>query len=453
MDYIHETVLRDIIDILSSVKDSDEVKSITNGKSYRSAAAMSKDLILTFPVIYSSDISLDTATMISKAMEKKCATMMQMLFSAISVDNSKDAIEYIKKYHTNINFGSKMDLNEFIDTMDKIGEAVQAGGLGDVDQDMIELIKEQVKYPDFYLPDSVSESSINDYKVLPAFKYGNTKIIKEDIAEEIDKAADAAKAFGADAKPFANRTAAKGSYSKEKDQAGIMKDTSDYFKNQVLPGELKKANELMPTTMVINFNKANADGNGAFTTQAVIGIKAKLYPCDSSEVVNKIKAKVADNNGLLKFIKATTHEISFFRDFLFAIDKAKLDAISVAKKDDATKMFKVLERRANKSKIKQLLRLNNNASAITTLVVSQNIIEYLKKEDNIDLERVSNVYPIMNSYNFMCFTIVDENMEVAKFLFDTGEDSYETLSFTHLEREASDNSYKKIINLMTKMQR
>ena len=43
----------------------------------------------------------------------------------------------------------------------------------------------------------------------------------------------------------------------------------------------------------------------------------------------------------------------------------------------------------------------------------------------------------------MGFCIVDETMETAKFIFDTGKDIYETMSFTLLERETSDNGYKR----------
>ena len=51
----------------------------------------------------------------------------------------------------------------------------------------------------------------------------------------------------------------------------------------------------------------------------------------------------------------------------------------------------------------------------------------------------------------MGVVIVDDSMEVAKFIFDTGEDIYEHISFNLLEREASDSSYKKVINLISKM--
>ena len=77
----------------------------------------------------------------------------------------------------------------------------------------------------------------------------------------------------------------------------------------------------------------------------------------------------------------------------------------------------------------------------------------MKKNENINLENPKTAYAIMSSYNFMGIAICDESLETAKFIYDTGDDMYETISFTHLEREASDGAYKKVINLMTKMQR
>ena len=43
-------------------------------------------------------------------------------------------------------------------------------------------------------------------------------------------------------------------------------------------------------------------------TQVVIGVKAKMYPVDSADIINRIALKHKDKNGLLKFIKSTTRE-------------------------------------------------------------------------------------------------------------------------------------------------
>ena len=47
----------------------------------------------------------------------------------------------------------------------------------------------------------------------------------------------------------------------------------------------------------------------------------------------------------------------------------------------------------------------------------------------------------------------DEALEVAKFMFDTGDGNWENYSFSSLEREDKDNTYKKVVNLMTKVAR
>ena len=53
----------------------------------------------------------------------------------------------------------------------------------------------------------------------------------------------------------------------------------------------------------------------------------------------------------------------------------------------------------------------------------------------------------------MCFVIIDESSESAKFIFDTGDDIYETIPFSQLEREQKDGMSRKVINLIAKMNR
>jgi hypothetical protein len=157
-----------------------------------------------------------------------------------------------------------------------------------------------------------------------------------------------------------------------------------------------------------------------------------------------------EKNFLNNLIRATTNEISFVRDFMFAVDKAKLDAKSYGAKGSSNKMWKVLERRSIKSKIRRSMKMDNDATAISTLVLSQNLVDYLKKTENLSLEKTNTCRLLMESYNLMSIVIVDETMEVAKFLFDTGEDDFEVISFNNLERESSDGSYRKVVNLLSK---
>jgi hypothetical protein len=231
------------------------------------------------------------------------------------------------------------------------------------------------------------------------------------------------------------------------------KNWAEYFNKQILPSDIKKANELMPTTMVINFVTPGEEGGDAIATHAVIGVKAKMYPVASTDIIDRIKAKNKDNNGFNNFIRATTSEISFWKDFVFAVDKAKLDALSSSRRGSSSPIWKLLERRALKSRIRRNFRMPNDATAITTLVLSQPEVEWLKKEENIDMMNPYTARSLMESFNLMGISIVDESIEVARFVFDTGDDDYESLTFSALEREASDSTYKKVVNLMTKVGR
>ena len=217
--------------------------------------------------------------------------------------------------------------------------------------------------------------------------------------------------------------------------------------------EYKKANELMPTTMVVNFIQKGEGGSPSMTQTAVIGVKAKVYPVSSMDICNRITSKLEDKNVLNSFIRATTNEIGFFRDFLFAIDKAKIDAKSYGKSASSNKLWKVLERRSTKSKFRRALKMSNDATAITTLVLTENDVDYIKTNKGIDLYNVSFARKLLDAYNFMGICIMNEATEVISILYDTGDDNYERLTFSNLEREASDSSYKKMVNLLTKMNR
>ena len=103
--------------------------------------------------------------------------------------------------------------------------------------------------------------------------------------------------------------------------------------------------------MMINF--VSKEGDKPINTQAIIGVKAKMYPVDQMDILNRLTIKHKDKNRLIEFVRSTTREISFVRDFLFCIDKCKMDALSNSSKGSTSKLWKLLERRALKSKIRK----------------------------------------------------------------------------------------------------
>ena len=466
---LHETVVRDIVDVLKNVNDLDKLKWIDfwNGQGKNdvgSIARRSSNLILVFPVLTSTSISIGTATMIQKAIERKCVALLQILFSSIQFCQDAENIQqYIRKFHNNLNTGTT--LNDMMTVLDSLikNESVLV-----TDADAYNMVKEDMKNINYVLSTDLNPIGINEYKYISdsrghrsifceakdgnydsGKKYSkNDKPRKEWVTkDDFNKGIDDIKK-SINASNSANTTTTDRNFSQSKDIAAVQKNYSDFFKNQITSTEITKANELMPTTMIVNFITVK-DGV-KIIQNGVIGVKAKLYPVNSMDIIDRISDKYNSSNTLFNLIRATTREISFFRDFLFAIDNAKLDAIKISKDSNSARLFRLLERRAVKNKYTQLLR-KNDASPITSLIMSQEEVEYLLKYFNLDMNKTAVAAKILESYNLMDIVIADEGLELAKFLYDDGSNMYEILPFDALQKEAKDNSYKKVVNLLNKM--
>ena len=450
---LHETIVRDIYDTITSVKDFDEIEWLQKRNNVGSIAKRASNLVLVFPVIVSTSINIQSAMMISKAIERKCCALLQILFSSVQLTDAKNLKDYVSQFHNNIDFGDRMSLDSFMGIMD---DMANEGALTITDIDAYNIVKEDMNNINYTLSNILNPVSINDYSKHTNI-YGESCIVLNEANENkqnnldrfVDRIAnDAVNKMH----PIINKTIAQAasSFKRNTSSDNTLKDMSAYFSNQLLSSDVRKANELVPTIMMVNFM---ASDNGVkYNITGVVGVKAKLYPVDSMEIISRLSSKVKDSNGLFNLIRATTREISFFRDLAFCIDKAKLDSVNMANGSDSAKIFKLLERRANKNKFMRLIR-KNNASPITSLVLSQEEVEYLKKYNNIDMDKAYNTRTILEAYNLMDIVIVDESMELAKFMYDDGDGMYETITFDSLEKEASDNSYKKVINLMSKMNR
>lgn len=445
---IHETVLGDIMsayddikNVFKNSKSKDDIKKIRRDNPLLGSTSISKaasNMTLVFPVICSRGIAIENSSMVTKALEKNAVSMLQRLFAAYQVAEDQDLMSYIQKFHNNISSGvaSLDDIYKVI-----LGESVKitAADRAAVMADM--------KNINFYLPDAINESSLMDYTIREGAA-DKSVVTKEERRRDYEEGRERQKKRDEEHDEDRNLQS-----KKDLRDMRMSKDAADYFAKQVPDSDFKKANELMPTMMTVSFKVVNDENNKIDDySNALVAVKAKLYPIASNDIIQHITDKNANRNWLTNFFRATTREISFLKDFILAIDKAKADAQSMSSRNPtADRMWKVLERRATNSKFRRLMLSNNNAAAITTLCVSQEEVEYMRKNFNTDLESLNVVRGLFESLNLMAIVIVDETLEVAKFIYDETELMWETISFTHLEREASDNTYKKVVNLMTKM--
>jgi hypothetical protein len=469
-DTIHETAIADIAiqlkDGVKAVKDEFSKPKYSDLRYSSSIAKAAKGLVLEFPVLVSKSNHIESAAIVAKAYEAKFVTMLQLVFAASNITNAKDGYDFIKKYHANLN-EKLLTVDEFINVMD--GFVKEGANISAESYAKYKAVTEDMKNLSYYLGENINESSLESYKVFN--NYSTLKVVKEqnpptidDEVDDIVKGENDKHKAASDDKKQANsdidlklkmkrdqREEEEHDEKKKLNALNMMDTQQRMIGNNLLSTDIKKANELTPTMMVVNFIKETPNGP-AIPSQVIIGVKAKLYEVEPMDVVNKLITKHVDNNLLLKLVKVSTREISFVKDFLLAIDDAKLSALSKSKRGSANKLFKVLERRAIGGKIRKSLKLNDYTMAISSLVISQEEAEELLK-NNIDVSNPKIIRPIMEKLNLISFAIIDESSESVRFIFDTGDDVYETIPFNKLEREQKDGMSKKVINLMAKMYR
>ena len=467
---IHETVVSDIFE---TIKDGVRIAGdVVNPKSVRvrnarSLARATSGLTLAFPVICSNTLPIETASMIAKAIERKNVSMLQMAFSAYNITNAKDAVEHLSKFHQNLNL-SKMDLDKFMDAMEMLGESSYV-----YPEDVKAVAEDCKRNLNFVLSNSISDTSLLEYAEIT--RYGEKRVVKEASDDiEYDKMAQSdihhyEKMRQSDSQHRDRMNQSNSQFDRKQDQQQRFHDDDmenekikqrqnavdsqrQQFTAMLLPSDVKKANEMQPTLMLVQFYVNDKDRDLNVAQQFVCGVKSKLYAVGSDEILNKIITKNVDSDILLKLVKVSTREISFVKDFLLGLDEARLDALSKSRKGSGSRIFKALERRAIKGKIRRSLRMENSAKAISSLVISSEEAEELKKYENIDIYQPRTIIPIMEKLNLLYFAVVDTTAESVDIITD-GENEYETYSFTNLERESSDNTYKKVVNLITKVSR
>ena len=469
-----------------------------------SIAKYTKNLIMSFPVLCDDSLSLESSQIISKANEKNIASMLEMLFASMSLQGKegttgKDVLGFI---HKNID---SMGIDDYIDAANDFIANHENAYIPKVTDIMIreanrEFI-EQLKTPQKSFPvSSFNERSLNDYMCKDTYNgtivYEHISAVNEanppsqldydkydlerdkfnyqrqnDYQKNIYQSQRDKERDEFDREKFnyqsqrdkerdeyqANRDNIKDTqynkdfeYRRQQDQ---FKSNLDINRNRILDSDFKKANELQPTTMVVNFNVVEVGANGEPAVvdrkSFVAGVKCRMIATSSIDIAERLIAKNRSKINFKNLIRANTGEISLVKDFLLALDQQKLDAKNDAKRGEAARVWNTIKKRSVKNNIRKCMRDKNDASAITTLIVSQDTVNYMISTAKFDVSKPSNAKLIMDSYNLLCLVIADDTNEVAKFLYD-GNSDFDAVSYNALSREYQDKNYKKEVNVLNK---
>ena len=154
-----ETALSTLKDLITAVGKITDNKVAPKSNQYYlggSIARYTKNLIMSFPVLCDETLSVETAQWISKACEKNTASMLELMFSSMSIDvNRRDkkssGKEIIRLFHRNIDGMNSME--DIIDyTTDFIAARestytpkVNQGAINDINREFLQELRQPAK--------------------------------------------------------------------------------------------------------------------------------------------------------------------------------------------------------------------------------------------------------------------------------------------------------------------
>ena len=493
-----------IIDAINIFKDKSKTSDFAELRR-SSISRASRDLVMSFPVICSDAVEPSTASLIVKALEKKDVSMLTLLFTSYHLKGN-NGLQIMRNFHNNMNT-NMIDVGEYMDYVDGlISDANRIKGnvsgvravasffnhegtlltQREMDSVMIKSFLESLNevYPD----NNFSLTSLNEFYTL--FDKDGLQVFKEDMNEERrrmeerirknikkevedevhhqewdtnrryqiqrDKQKD-----NFEGKKFAYQIARDKQATERQEKIENERNKIAKYKNeldntqaihnliikQLDINNAQKINELVPSYIVIRFYADDKDNPGS-VQEFIAGVKANLYPVSSEEVIEQI---VGLNNNSINntFMKATTGESKFATDFLLATKQAKIDAIKNSK-GSGNPIWRVLQGRAASNNVRNAALLRRSpAAAISTVVITDQEVDYLKMNYNIDITNPRRAIEFMRNYNLMCFVIVNEQTETARFLYD-GDTSFINYSFSALDKDnRNKESDRKIVNLVS----
>lgn len=226
--------------------------------------------------------------------------------------------------------------------------------------------------------------------------------------------------------------------------ANRMRSNTAILKDQ----DIKKMNDAIPSILVVKFYQKNSnDAVSGVATEFIIGVKSKVVPITTTEILRRIMNDNKDGQKFLKFMRVITGELKA-SDVLLGLSRITDDVKSYKVKGARGDIWTLLQNRAVAAKEQVRSGKHNDFSAITTVLISQQDADELYREENFDINDPKNAIHFMQSYNLMGFAIADDSNEVLHLLLDNGSKNFEDISYRMLERETQDSTYKKLINLM-----
>lgn len=395
------------------------IRSVQGMVAKNSLTALTKDLILQYPVFIDSDIETETGVIIAKALERQYAALQLALWSAdtafgVDTTTANGTRDFIKRYHSNNDSPDKIqyagnlirNINQF-----RVTESTNV----DESVEIIDVKESNEKFPPSVieatwetLEGALNMDSLNE-KYLPntAYRREVENIASAIEAKTIQERYNATKDSGPVIQTFDQNSTSTEDLSKK-----------NIMRNAVLL-ENKRFSDSEPTMLEVQFFVR--DGKGSQVRSAIIGIKAMMRSVATSAMRSNLIKSLQSAHGSYQFVKWTRGEAKIVKDFIFNVSSIKEDAIN---RNSYDKWFAAMRKR--KRNAKAYKGGNVTINPLTTIVISASTAQAIKETAGYDLYDVNIAQKLMNSLYLLAFCIVDQSTGIVSTLFDDFGDFSET---------------------------
>lgn len=487
----------EFLDFIKTIKNDDGIKRITNSLGKDSLQRKSLQGTLQFPHIIARNMDLETAQMVCKASERNLSTFVQISMSmnaTMDIEDGTNVSDYIKRFHTNIDdyagFGGlsksinmivEEGYNGFIE--EDYGYLLVSTTLNDVTQEVLVSNKDQLRdvlaemnttilnnttkdirvireskrltNNDEYLTEAkkskgVASSQYTDWREKDhELKVQQFNVDQKNRAEDMkQKKEELTFRRGQEySKDLANKREFE--YKKERD---IINDknkrdlemlkisaANPLNKGMLQDNDAKKANELVATLVHVRIQMISKKSGTTLGYQDfVLGVKATMHLVSQEEMIENLVAAYRGSNAVFDFIRWTSGEIAFFKDFLLGVSKIKADV--VRRTAGQSPLWMSLKRMTAFSKIGGAFS-KRGIYPNATIVLTKETVDYIKDTYNIDFMSERAVTLITDKLFLISFVVVDIAAKVCHFKYEASK-NWESVSFSGLEKENSRDERK-----------
>lgn len=392
----------------------------------KSIARGANDATIQFPCLVSRSCPIDMANSCMRLLDRTYAEFVKIYFSmnnTIDISVDPTPAHYLRKYHQNLSLESanspvKEDTEVYVSEDKNVCVTYEPTLKG-----YFSIKEENAKQ----LRPVLSEYDLRPFPSM----YTEEKYSKDDIVRLPKDSQEA----------IVNSAIGKLQREEEKNRRELSRLGVDIGKNVNAPkltdSDANKANDMMPYGVEIRLMAINGEQEFVNYMTFIVGVKAVLHPIKSEDMTDNIIRTLSNSSNVFNFIRWTTGEISFFKDFLFNVKNIRDDI--KGKSSTGNPYFAALRRAKNAGISVSKLGVNKMIPN-ATVIVTDSECEYLKSK-GYDLTNPKIAKILISKLFLMTFIILDEASRTISILYD-GSDDFQVYSIESLEKDVAMSSSK-----------